>query len=156
LGESLGRRIGLVAAFLVGILLAFACSGDEDGSTGTGSTDFPARTLAATPETTAATSASPPPGTTGSVFGVVLRLEGDAGTSFTGVCTTGAENSVLVGQVPKSYSFDLQGQILSCQIKKQSPGNGSLRTILLTGDNTRSIQQTESQESTINISYSGG
>ena len=141
--------------FLVAVLLAAGCSGDEDGSTGTGSTDFPARTLAA-PETTTATAATTSPGTTISASEVVLRLEGDAGTNFSGVCISGAEDSVLVGQVPKSYSFDLQGQTLSCQIKKQSPGNGSLRTILLAGDNTRSIQQTESQSSTINISYSGG
>lgn len=152
--------MGLPAAFLVVVLLAFGCSGAEDGPTGAGSTDFPARTLAATPETTASTSsttpAPPPSGMTASASGVVLRLEGDAGTNFSGVCTTGAEDSILVGQVPKSYSFELQGQILSCQIKKQSPGDGSLRTILLAGDNTRSIQQTESQESIIHISYSGG
>ena len=145
----------MFAAFLVAVLLTAGCSGDEDGSTGTDSTDFPARTLAAAPETTATTSVTPPPGTTGSASGIVLRLEGDAGTNFSGFCTTGAEDSVLVGQVPKSYSFDLQGQGLSCQIKKQSPGNGSLRAILLAGDNTRSIQQTESQESTISIAYSG-
>ncbi len=150
----------MLAAFLVVVLLASGCSGDEAGSTGTGSTEFPARTLAATPETTASTSlttpAPPPSGTTAGASGVVLRIEGDAGTNFTGVCTTGTEDSVLVGQVPKSYDFDLRGQALSCQIKKQSPGNGSLRTVLLAGGNTRSIQQTQSQESIINVSYSGG
>lgn len=97
-----------------------------------------------------------PAGTTGQAPGTTLRLEGDAGTNFSGICTTGAEEEVLIGQVPKSYSFDLQGRTLSCQIKKQSPGTGSLRTILLAGGATRSIQQTRAQESIINISYSGG
>ncbi len=148
--------MGVFAALLVAALLIAGCSGDENGSTGTGSTDFPSRTLAATPETTATTSAAPTPGTTSGASGVVLRLEGDAGINFSGICTTGTEDSVLVGQVPKSYNFNLRGQGLACQIKKQSPGNGSLRAILLAGDNTRSIQQTESQESTISIAYSGG
>ena len=141
------------------LLLVSGCSGDGNKTTETGSTDFPARTLAGVPETAASTPSTapaPPVGTTGGNPEATLRIEGDAETNFTGVCTTGAEEEVLVGQVPKSYSFDLQGRTLSCQIKKQSSGNGSLRTVLLAGDNTRSIQQTRSQNSIINISYSGG
>lgn len=149
----------MLAAFLAALLLIVGCSKDENKTTETGSTDFPARTLAGAPKTTAptpSTAPAPPVSTTGGNREATLRLEGDAGTNFTGICTTGAEEEVLVGQVPKSYSFDLQGRTLSCQIKKQSSGNGSLRTVLLAGDNTRSIQQTRSQDSIINISYSGG
>lgn len=140
---------------LVAILMVGGCSGEDNEPTGQGSTDFPARTLAATPETTSSTTA-PTADTTGTASEAVLRLEGNAGTEFSGFCTVGSEDSVLVGQVPKTYSFDLRNQPLSCRIKKQSPGNDSLRVALLAGDNTRSIQQTKSQESIINISYSGG
>lgn len=147
----------MLAAFLVALLLAAGCSGDGDNTTGTGSTDLPDRTLAAPPETTASTSQTPPaPGTTTLSQGITLRLEGNAGTKFSGVCTTGEEDEVLVGQVPKRYSFDLRGQTLSCSITKQSPKKSSLRVILLDGGNTRSIQQTKSQKSAITISYSGG
>lgn len=149
----------MLAAFLFAFLLAAGCSGGGDNTTGTGSTDLPDRTLAATPETTASTSqtpSTPTPGTTALSSGVTLRLEGNAGTKFSGVCTTGAKDEVLVGQVPKRYSFDLRGQTLSCSITKQSPNKSSLRVILLDGGNTRSIQQTKSQNSAVNISYSGG
>ena len=159
MGESIGKNIWLLVAFSLAILLAAGCSGDGDKTTRTGTTDFPDRTLAVSPETTASTAqtpSTPPAGTTGRGSEITLRLEGDAGTSFSGVCTTGAEDAVLVGQVPKIYSFDLRGQTLSCSITNQSPGNSSLRAVLLDGGNTRSIQQTKSQNSTINISYSGG
>lgn len=140
---------------MVAVLTAVGCSGG-DGSAGSGTTDFPARTLASTPGPATTTKTTQTPGITTGGPEVVLRIEGAAGTEFSGVCTTGPEDSVLVGRVPKTYNFDLRGQPLSCRIEKQSPGAGSLRTVLLAGDNTRSIQQTESQNSTINISYSGG
>ncbi|CAN5655012.1 hypothetical protein BH24ACT20_BH24ACT20_16720 [soil metagenome] len=154
MGESIGRNVALLTATLIAALMAAGCSGEDNGSTDKGSTDFPARTLAATPEATSSTTV-PPTGTTGGVSEAALRLEGNAGTEFSGFCTIGSEDSVLVGQVPKTYSFDLRGQTLSCRIKKQSSGGDSLRVVLLAGDSTRSIQQTKSQESIINISYSG-
>lgn len=151
--------MGYLAVFVVAILLAGGCSGDDDTSTGSRSTGFPARTLAAVPgsaSTTGPTEDTQPSGATVGRSRVTLRIEGDAGTEFSGVCTTSTENSVLVGKVPKTYNFDLRNRALSCQIKKQGPGTGSLQAILLTGDNTRSIQQTRSRNSTINISYSSG
>lgn len=153
--ESICTKIGSLAAFVIAILLTVGCS-DDDSSTGPRSTDFPARTLAVSPTSTGTTAASQPFGATIDSPGVMLRIEGDTGTEFSGICATGAEDSVLVGQVPKTYHFDLRNESLSCRIKKQSPGAGSLQTVLLAGDNTRSIQQTNSQESIINVSYSGG
>lgn len=152
MGESYVKRYGLLAAVLAALLLTAGCS-NKDDSTAAGSTDFPTRTLAAGPGTT---SAPPPAGAT--VTGpseVVLRLEGDDRTNFSGFCTSGARDSVLSGRVPKSYRFDLRGRDLACRIEKRSP-DGSLRAILLAGGATRSIQQTESPNSTISISYSGG
>lgn len=156
--ETISKHIWLTVVFMFALLLAAGCSGNGDNITGAGSTSLPDRTLAASPETTASTvpSSTLAPGTTVLGQEITLRLEGNAGTRFSGVCTTGEEDEVLVGQVPKTYSFDPKGQTLSCSITKQSPNKSSLRVILLEGGKTRSIQQTKSQESAIAISYSGG
>lgn len=100
-------------------------------------------------------------GTTGGTIGTsapdaLLRLEGDPETTFSGFCTAGTEESVISGRVPKRYRFELNGQELSCRIQKQNPGNSSLRVILLSGGDTRSVQQTSSTNSTIRLSYTGG
>lgn len=84
---------------------------------------------------------------------VVLRLEGTPKTGFRGLCTVGDRNEVLGGQVPKRFTFDLDDQQLSCRIQKQGSGNGALRVILLDGDQTRSVQSTQSSNGTIDLSY---
>ena len=96
-------------------------------------------------------------GTTGgtSAPDALLRLEGDPETTFSGFCTVGTEESVIGGRVPKRYRFDLDGRNLSCRIQKRNPGNSSLRVVLLSGDNTRSVQQTRSRDSVIRISHGG-
>lgn len=86
---------------------------------------------------------------------VVLRLEGEADTQFSGICSVGGEQSVLSGRVPRQFDFDLGGEGISCRIQKQDDHGGSLRVILLTGDTTRSVQQTDAPGGTINISYGG-
>jgi hypothetical protein len=88
--------------------------------------------------------------------GVVLRLEGDPKTSFSGICTVGGKQSVLSGRVPKRYTFDPEGQRLLCRIQKQDPGGGSLKVILAAGDTTQSVQQTSVRGGVISISYKGG
>jgi hypothetical protein len=87
--------------------------------------------------------------------GVLLRLEGDPGTTFSGICAVGGKESILSGRIPKSYAFDPRGQRLSCRIEKQDAG-GDLKVILIAGDTTRSVQQTNTRGSVINVSYSGG
>jgi hypothetical protein len=88
--------------------------------------------------------------------GVVLRLEGDPKTTFSGICTVGGKESVLSGRVPKRYAFDLKGRKLSCRIQKQDPDEGRLKVILTVNDTTRSVQQTNARGGLINISYKGG
>ena len=88
--------------------------------------------------------------------GVVLRLEGDPKTTFSGICTVGGKESVLSGRVPKRYAFDPKGQELSCRIQKQDPGESRLKVILTANDTTRSVQQTNARGGLINISYKGG
>ncbi len=156
----------LVVALLVVLSLAWGCSGDPGRETGGSSTqsssNFEEGTLASTKtvkeeETTA--SSPLPEATLGAgpdSPGVVLRLEGDPKTTFSGHCTVGQEVSVLSGRVPKRYAFDLDGKKLSCRIQKQDSGRGELKVILTAGDTTRSVQQTSTHNGFINISYQGG
>ena len=157
----------LVVALLVVLSQAsWACSGDPGSETGGGATqsssNFEEGTLASTKtvqeeETTAS---SPLPeatlGAGSNSPGVVLRLEGDPKTTFSGLCTVGREESVLSGRVPKRYAFDLDGKKLSCRIQKQDTGRGDLKVILTADDTTRSVQQTSTHNGFINISYQGG
>jgi hypothetical protein len=153
--------IALVAALLTVFLLTGACSGDDSGKRpgSAGRTDGSKEgTLVATkPETTE--SAPLPEATLGTERdspGVVLRLEGDPKTTFSGICAVGGEESVLSGRVPKRYVFDPKGQRLSCRIQKQDSGAGNLKVILIAGDTTRSVQQTNARGGVINLSYASG
>ncbi len=148
----------LVATLFTVLLFTGACSGggERSGSTGrtTGpeegtlvsSTTGPERTQL--PEATLGAGSSAP--------GVVLRLEGDPKTIFSGICTVGGKENVLSGRVPKRYAFDLKGHRLSCHIQKQDSGKGSLKVILTANDTTRSVQQTNSRGGVIKLSYQGG
>jgi hypothetical protein len=146
-----------VAALLIVLLVSGACSGEQETSGPTGKTEESALTPATTgPETTQR--APLPEATLGADRdspSVVLRLEGDPETTFSGICTVGGKESVLSGRVPKRYAFDLRGQKLSCRIQKQDSGGGSLKAILIAGNTTRSVQQTNSRGGVINISYQG-
>ncbi len=158
----------LVVALLVVLSQAsWACSGDPGRETGGGSkqssSNFEEGTLASTKtvqEEEETTVSSPLPEATlgaGSEDpGVVLRLEGDPKTTFSGLCTVGREESVLSGRVPKRYAFDLDRKKLSCRIQKQDTGRGDLKVVLTADDTTRSVQQTSTHNGFINISYQGG
>jgi hypothetical protein len=102
---------------------------------------------------------SPPEVTLGDGTGgkpeVLLRLEGNPETTFSGLCSVGAEQNVLSGQVPKRFEFDLKGRQLSCRIEKQDGGKGDLKVVLVAGGTTRSVQQTNSPGDIIKVSYSG-
>lgn len=144
---------------LITLQLTAACSSD-DTTERERTREFVGGTLSSPKlsETTGAITTAG--GTTGSTVGastanVLLRLEGDPKTTFSGFCNTGTEVSAISGKVPKRYRFDLNGQDLSCRIQKQNPGNGSLRVVLLSGSNTRSVQQTNSTNNTIRLSYTG-
>jgi hypothetical protein len=84
---------------------------------------------------------------------VVIRLEGDPKTSFTGLCSVGQKQNVLSGRVPERFTFDLAGERLECRIEKRDEDEGDLKVVLVAGDTTRSVQQTNSPDSAINISY---
>jgi hypothetical protein len=153
----------LAAALLTVLLVAGACSGDDSGERSgpagetTGSKETTLASLTTEQEPTEDT--SPRRATLGKgpdSPGVVLRLEGDRETTFSGICTVGGKESVLSGRVPKRYTFNLDGERLSCRIQKQDPNRGSLKVILTANDTTRSVQQTNSRGGVINLSYVGG
>jgi hypothetical protein len=157
----------LVVALLLVLSLAWGCSGDPGSETGGRSTqsssNFEEGTLASkktVKEEEETTASSPLPEATLGAGpdspGVVLRLEGDPKTTFSGHCTVGQEVSVLSGRVPKRYAFHLDGEKLSCRIQKQDLGRGELKVILTAGDTTRSVQQTSTHNDLIDISYQGG
>jgi hypothetical protein len=106
------------------------------------------------------TGEAPPPEVTlgddsGGKPDVQIRVEGDPKTIFSGLCSVGEERNVLSGQVPKRFTFDLKGRKLSCRIEKQDEGKGDLKVVLVAGDTTRSVQQTNSPGGVIKVSYEG-
>ncbi len=151
----------LVAALLTVFLFSGACSGDYSGE-GSGSpgraTGPEEGTLVSSTTGQEKTESAPPPEATlgkgPDSPGIVLRLEGDPKTTFSGICTVGSKENVLSGRVPKRYAFE--GEKLSCRIQKQDSGRGSLKVILTADDTTRSVQQTSTRGGVIHISYAGG
>ena len=161
LGQGKAMK-AILAALLTAFLFAWACSGEDHGE-GSGSTG---RTTGGPEEGTLVSSTtrpektepSPPEATLGAgpdSPGVVLRLEGDPRTTFAGICTVGGKGSVLIGRVPKRYTFDPEGQGLSCRIQKRDRGRGSLKVILIADNTTRSVQQTSVRGGVINLRYKG-
>ena len=163
----------LAAALLTVLFLAAACStnpsdgassGKPDasgGAAGSGSPEEATRASRGGQEATVeeTTGGVPPPEATLGAGpeppGVLLRLEGDPETTFSGICSVGARRSVLSGQVPKRFAFDPKGRRLSCRIQKRGARGGELKVILTADDTVRSVQQTDSPRSVINVSYSG-
>jgi hypothetical protein len=86
---------------------------------------------------------------------VVIRLEGDPRTTFSGLCSVGEEQIVLSGRVPRRFDFDLKGRLLSCRIEKRDGGTGDLKVLLVAGEATRSVQQTNTPGGVIKVSYKG-
>jgi len=149
----------LVAALLTVLLLAGACSGERSSPTASTTGPEEGTLVSSTTDQEKTDGTSPPEATLGmgpDSPDVVLRLEGDPKTTFSGICTVGGRENVLSGRVPKRYTFDPKGQRLSCRIQKQDSGKGRLKVILTANDTTRSVQQTSTRGGVINISYQGG
>ena len=150
-----------VAALLFAVLLLLAgCSdGTEQNAGGTEPGREP-RGETVSPTTVPETTAQGPPRITlgeepGGRPEVVLRLEGGPRTAFSGLCSVGNERSVLSGRVPKRFTFNPRGRQLSCRIEKRDENRGALKVILVAGNTTRSVQQTNSPQSVVNVSYNG-
>jgi hypothetical protein len=148
----------LVAALLTVFLFGGACSG-EDSAGSPDSTGVEEDTLVSSTAGREKTEPSPPEATLGAepeAPGVVLRLEGDPKTTFSGICNVGEKEYALSGRVPERYTFDPKVEGLSCRIQKQDRHEGSLKVILSAADTTRSVQQTNVHGGVISLSYRGG
>jgi len=159
----------LTATLFIAVSLAAGCSNGitetrSGGPTGSLAGNSAGATSEPTPSASASTNARPETTVdTGTLESdpdaepeVVLRVEGDSGVTFSGLCNVGEERTVLGGDsVPKRYAFDPGEERLSCKIQKQDPGGGDLKVTLLAGENTHSVQQTNSPDSAINVSYGG-
>lgn len=130
----------MLIALLASVVFAAGCGGSEDTTTD----DDPRE------EDTKKSKESTKGG--GSDREVTLSLEGDAGTEYSGTCSVGDEEESFEGQVPESFSYELGGSQLECEIRKQD-GPGTLE-VLLTGPGDRIRQQTDSPGGTINLTYS--
>jgi hypothetical protein len=159
------RAIVPAAMLLLAVLLFVGACSDETRNPDKGNNP-PKEKTEVTEETTSAptgletTEESPPPELTlgddpGGKPEVVIRLEGDPETTFSGLCSVGEERSVLSGQVPKRFAFHLKGRQLSCRIEKRDGGTGDLEVVLVAGEATRSVQQTNAPGGVIKVSYKG-
>lgn len=165
-------RVLPTLALLAALMLAVSCSGTGSGSGGSSEEETTEQagategTRTAPDEETASTSpdrdttagsSAPPEDTSGEPrqAEVVLRLDGDPGTTFSGVCTVGGEEYTLSGEVPERYTYAPGEQGISCRVQKQGEG-GTLEVSLLAGDSVRSVQTLSGGSSSVEISYSGG
>ncbi len=80
-----------------------------------------------------------------------LKIGGDPGTGFSGSCTVGdKEPQQISGQVPESFTYDLKGRPLDCEISSE----GELQVELTVGENVRSVQRISG--GTLNLTYENG
>ena len=144
------------------LLFAGACSDDpknQKTSPPEQKTEVVVETTSSAPVLETTGDSRPPEVTLGDDAGgeadVVIRLEGDPQTTFSGLCAVGAGQKVLSGQVPKRFKFDLKGRQLSCRIEKRDDKAGDLKVVLIAGGTTRSVQQTNTPGGAIKVSYEG-
>jgi len=160
------RAIVPAAMLLLAVLLLVgACSDetrnpDKENNLAKEKTEVTEETTSAPTTGLETTAESPPPELTlgddpGGKPEVVIRLEGDPRTTFSGLCSVGEEQIVLSGRVPKRFDFDLKGRRLSCRIEKRDGGTGDLKVLLVAGEATRSVQQTNAPGGVIKVSYKG-
>lgn len=80
-----------------------------------------------------------------------LELQGEPGTEFSGSCTVGdQEPEDISGQVPESFTYDLEGKPLDCEITSE----GDVQANLTVGENVRSVQRISG--GALNLTYENG
>jgi hypothetical protein len=79
-----------------------------------------------------------------------LELQGEPGTGFSGSCTVGDEEpEEISGQVPESFTYELEGEPLECEISPE----GSTQVHLTVG-NVRSVERISG--GTLKLTYKNG
>ena len=82
-----------------------------------------------------------------------LEMNGDSGTEFSGFCTVGDEETEVSGQVPESFTYELDGERLECEISKESV-EGDLEVVFAAGHNVNSVQRISG--GTLKFTYENG
>lgn len=84
---------------------------------------------------------------------LTLKVGGDPGTAFSGVCSLGKKEQTIGGSVPERYVFEPRDTGLECEIGKK--GGGALE-VVVAGDNVRSVQRSGGAgEGTVRFAFSG-
>ena len=79
-----------------------------------------------------------------------LEIKGSPGTEFSGSCTIGHKQSEQIGgEVPRSFTYDLEGRSLDCQIS-----SGDALRVELTAGNAHSVQSISG--GSLHLSYANG
>ena len=85
---------------------------------------------------------------------VTLKIEGSSGTEFSGTCIIGGKVEKKVsGRVPKRFIYELDGQRLECEIRKQSSNSGEMKVAFSAGSHTNSVQQISTQGGSLILRY---
>ncbi len=88
---------------------------------------------------------------------VVLRIAGDQGTRFSGMCSVREEKHDISGRVPKGFEYELNNDSqLTCEIRKQGAQDAGLK-VVLKGENSRSVHRSVGgEDAVIRLTYQEG
>jgi hypothetical protein len=84
---------------------------------------------------------------------VTLKIEGSPGAEFSGTCSVGDNENKINGEVPKTFTYEPDGQRLSCEIRKHNSDSGALKVMFTAGGHTNSVQQTSAEGGAITLRY---
>lgn len=158
---TLVRKTGFfLVALLASVIFVTGCGGDEQAQEDPAEEQStPAQTTEQAEQTTNAertedTAMDKGTASEGSGQEVTLKIEGDPGTEFSGVCNVGGQEKELAGETPQSLVYDLpEGQKLDCEIRKSGADSGSLKvTLTVPGNNI--VQTTNAPGGSLNLSFS--
>lgn len=143
------KAMSLLPLAMLAVFLTSACATEEPPPQTGKREEFREGTLSS--DRTAETTTGLREGTAGSEDGLLLRVEGGKGTRFSGLCTVGDREYVISGAPVKTYSFERQP--FSCRIQKQDSTGDNLKVTVISGDSTRSVQQTNAEGGIVNVSH---
>jgi hypothetical protein len=148
----MGTRISVVGALmLLAIAFAVGCAENEEASEDTVEDRATEGDAQQTDEETAQERAEAGKESKGGKKGkgkkgktraqeATLEMNGDVGTEFNGSCIVGDEEMEVSGQVPESFSYELDSERLECEISKES-AQGDLEVAFTAGDNVNSVKR---------------
>lgn len=85
---------------------------------------------------------------------VRLKVDGEPGTRFSGICAVGGEEREVSGQVPERFVYEPEVREVECEIRKEEPDDGPLEfSIIADGGNQK--QRIQATGDTMSFAYSG-